>query len=236
MTLRVISFRAATEPGYGFVAASEQTGYGLLATEHASFTLPEATPSPGQGVVSLRADKGRITAGVTAETTPISFELGGDLRADVQAVTVSAESDGPLGVEGHGVAWALHGLEQHSGGTMRLAWAALGKAGLLLLVALRPADAGNHAEELVGAARIGTDGQVRTYVEPLLSTEYDPAGRHRRASLELWSEEGPMADRGAGTKVLGEVLDLGGRQASLAAFDWRITGSAGPGGYELLEL
>jgi len=109
---------------------------------------------------------------------------------------------------------------------------------LLVLFALRPADAGDHGSETVGAARIDRDGAVTAYAEPLISTEYDVSGTQTRATLELWhddAEDGAIADRAGGTRVSGGAGRIAAQTLEAARFDWRVGGVPGIGAYEILS-
>ena len=68
----------------------------------------------------------------------------------------------------------------------------------------------------------------------LLSTEYDEAGVHTRATLELWSEDDPLAERGAGTRIAGGATSTPYGRLEAARFAWAIRGTAAVGGYEIL--
>ena len=77
---------------------------------------------------------------------------------------------------------------------------AFSDGGLLALSARRPEGADAHGGEVMATVLCGPDGAPIEVGETLLSTEYGPDGVQRRATLELWIEEGegqPM--RGAGS-------------------------------------
>jgi hypothetical protein len=109
---------------------------------------------------------------------------------------------------------------------------------ILALRAARPAGATDHADEEVLAALADGDGVATQVREPLLSTQYDDAGRHVRATLELWPEQGaeprpPL--RGAGSIVCGTTLPLGEGRLDIAFFRWSMDGKPGLGRYEVLH-
>lgn len=115
---------------------------------------------------------------------------------------------------------------------------AFGDGSMLALRAARPAGAGDHGEEEVVAALADPDGEVTQVREPLLSTQYDEAGRHVRATLELWPEQGEdprPARRAAGSIVCGTTLPLGERRLDIAFFRWSMEGQPGLGRYEVLR-
>jgi hypothetical protein len=115
---------------------------------------------------------------------------------------------------------------------------AFSDGGLLALRATRPAGAETHGDEEIVAAVAGADGEVTQVREPLLSTQYDAAGRQVRATLELWPQEGseprpPL--RAAGSIVCGTSLSLGQRRLDVAFFRWSMDGRPGLGRYEVLN-
>lgn len=105
---------------------------------------------------------------------------------------------------------------------------------VLSLWAVRAPGAGGHGEEALAALLLdaGQDDPVPV-VEPLLSTEYDGEGNHRRATLELhMSEEGPPL-RGSGTRVSGGSLELGAMVLETALFHWSVESRKGIGRYDI---
>jgi hypothetical protein len=108
---------------------------------------------------------------------------------------------------------------------------------ILALRAARPAGATDHGDEEVVAALADPDGEVTRVREPLLSTQYDDAGRHVRATLELWPEESEPRPpiRAAGSIVCGTSLALGERRLHIAFFRWSMEGKPGLGRYEVLS-
>ena len=83
-------------------------------------------------------------------------------------------------LSGPGVLWDL---PLAGSSLLRTVWAATSKGSLTVLVGLRPDGAGEHGEEVVGAARMIPGAEPYGYGEPLLSTEYDGDGAHTRATL-----------------------------------------------------
>lgn len=109
---------------------------------------------------------------------------------------------------------------------------------MLALRAARPAGATDHGDEEVVAALADSDGLVTQVREPLLSTQYDDAGRHVRATLELWPEQDdeprpPL--RAAGSIVCGTSIAVGDRSLDIAFFRWSMAGKPGLGRYEVLR-
>ena len=70
-------------------------------------------------------------------------------------------------------------------------------AACFALSASRPARAEEHGDEQVVAVLCGPDGAPVELAETLLSTEYGPDGIQRRATLELWMDEGAASLCGA---------------------------------------
>lgn len=113
------------------------------------------------------------------------------------------------------------------------AWLADGSG--LTLTAVRHAGASGHDEEVVWAAVLGAEAPVRV-ADPRLSTTWDPAGRQRRAGLELWVDaEDDHPRRAAGTAVSGASLDLGQLRLEAAVFAWHMEGRTGVGRYDVLR-
>jgi hypothetical protein len=105
--------------------------------------------------------------------------------------------------------------------------AVLDDGSLLLVAAARPAGAAGHGDEVTDAVVVDADGAVTRFDEPLLSTEYGPDGRHRRAGVELWGPEDAAALRGAGTLI--------GGAGDTAFLRFRLNGAAGTARYDLVR-
>ena len=248
MVERLISFAGSDSGLYGAVAltgaaeAGESVASAFVGGPDGSVGFEQAEVSRGEGTLRLASDGEELILGLAAQTSPLGFETGPSRSLTVQAVGASAELSGPgadtlgSGFEATGVSWVVQGEADQA--LLRTAWSALADGSLLVLFALRPAGADNHGEETVGAARIGRDGSVTPYAEPLLSTEYDAEGAHTRATLELWGpdeDEGVPATRGAGTRELGGRSRLGGGELAAARFGWRLDAMQGFGGYEIFK-
>lgn len=229
MIERLLSFAGAPGSGWGSVAVRGERAACVLGSGDATLALADATASRGEGALRLEGEE-TVILGLASQTSQIGFEMTEDVAVGVQAIGVSLErSDG--GFEGRGVAFSPIGLTP--GAAMRAAWATLEDGSLFVLCALRPDAAAAHASDRVGAARIAGDGSVRSWAEPLLSTEYDGAGQQARATLELWPEEG-IAERGAGIRRAGGTARLGSIALAAASFSWRLGGAPGPGGYDVV--
>jgi len=112
----------------------------------------------------------------------------------------------------------------------------LGDGSLLALAAAR-AGAGEADEERVSAAFAQPGEPMVAFEEPLLSTEYDGEGRHRRATLELWPPEGSdqRVMRGGGNRVAGDAVQVGAHRHEVALFTWSVGGVPGLGRYEIIR-
>lgn len=189
------------------------------------------------GPPQLEADGLRIGAaggeGVAATWSAQSGRL--EIESDevrIAATPVSAAIEGEEGLEGEGVLWDL---DVPGASALRTVWSRFEDGGMLILVLIRPDGAEGHGDEQAVCVRQPGDGDAFGYEVPLLSTEYDPAGGHRRATLELWrtAEEG-LPDRGGGLRSGGGATRTGGQTLEAARFEWRLDGAAGVGGYEIL--
>jgi hypothetical protein len=107
----------------------------------------------------------------------LEFGMG---EESVRAYAIAGSASRAEGASnGPGVAWELPAA---GFAAIRTIWAVTEKGDLLLLVAVRPEGAASHEEEVLGAARIFRGAEPYGSVEPLLSTEYDAAGLHTRAT------------------------------------------------------
>lgn len=227
MTLGLVSFVSGdgycvlTSHGWG----TEALRWSPAASETAS------SPEPAeQGRAALESVGGPLDVSWSPAGPMLEFGIGAEgIRA--YAVAGSIGADGST-ASGPGVAWELPG---DGFSALRTIWAATEKGDLTLLVALRPAGGASHEEELIGAARLIPGAEPYAYVEPLISTEYDRAGSHVRATLELWAgAEEHLPERGGGLRVGGGVIDGPAGRLEAARFAWRLDGSQAVGGYEIL--
>jgi hypothetical protein len=234
---RLISFAAPAADGYGSVVIAGETAAAWARSREGEAEISNGAGRPGSGAlrVSGPAEAGDLVLGISALTSPLAFEAAAGLRAQVQALQVSAEHPRLGALEGPGVAWSfdLGELEGGAPAALRCLWAG-SERGLLVGFAVRPGGADDHGSEGVGFARIARNGAVTAFDEPLLSTEYDAAGRQRRATLELWPEEG-AAERGGGRCSASGRAELGDRVLDAAAFSWRVSGEAAIGGYDIVR-
>ncbi len=234
MVERLFSFTDPESGQYGSVAMRGDRAAAVLSGGDRVIEIDDGTATRKDGVLRVDSDTGTLVLGLVAQTTPLAFEVGPESTLELQSVGVSSSFSGPTGeagFEGTGVGWALNGDEGSR--SLRALWA-IGEGKLLAMFALREEGASDHGSETVGAVRISTDGNVLAYEEPLLSTEYDAAGRQTRATLELWGAgEGGMADRGGGRRLSGGTVQIGNARLEAASFAWSIGGAPGAGAYEI---
>jgi hypothetical protein len=130
--------------------------------------------------------------------------------------------------------WTLGGeLDWDEIGSVRVLSARLGDGRLLAVVALRPAGAEGHGDDLVVGA-IGDGEAFATVDQPLLSTEYDAAGQPRRVGLELYPGEDGLALRIAADVTAATTSASGGVERVAAALAVRSPGGEGAGVVDLL--
>lgn len=190
-----------------------------------------ATDAPlEEGRARLEGERGPLEVSWTPAGPALGFTVDG---TTTRVHGIAASGTGPAGpLSGPGVAWEL---PDEGFSTIRTVWAVTAASELFVLVALRPEDAREHGEELIGAARIAPSEEPLPYLEPLLSTEYDGEGAHVRATLELWAEGAELADRGAGRVVVAAGLATPYGRLEAARFAWGISGKAAGGGYDILS-
>jgi hypothetical protein len=114
---------------------------------------------------------------------------------------------------------------------LRSLTATLDDGSLLAVAAARPRGAAGHGEEAASAVLLDAEGSVVRFEEPLLSTEYDSEGRHRRAGVELWGPDEGAALRGAGTLIGRSAVEVGRSETAFLRFT--LDGTPGTARYEL---
>lgn len=155
--------------------------------------------------------------------------------ASLGTVTGSATSAGaPVTLACPALSWHFEGGDPTAMAAARTAWAQLEDGSLLAMIAVRDEQADEHGAEHRAAA-ISSEGEPLIFDEPLLSTEYDAAGRHTRATLELWERDSGSPVRGAGIRAAGGAIGVPLARLEGAAFDWLIDGADGIGTYEIIS-
>jgi hypothetical protein len=225
--LTLVSF-VGGEDGYCVVLGGPE-GASMLRTGGEGEVRATSEGELGEERATLGSEAGESQVGWTPAGPMLEFAIGEE-GARVHAIAGSLSgAGGPL--SGPGVLWDLP-TAGHS--AIRTAWAVTAKSALTLLIATRPEDTREHGEEIVGAARIIPGAEPFGFAEPLLSTEYDSAGAHTRATLELWQAEEGAPARGAGTRIAGGAVSLGAARVEAARFRWSLEGQQAIGGYEIL--
>ncbi len=132
-------------------------------------------------------------------------------------------------------AWSIAGeVDWDQVSSLRLLSARLADQRLIAIVALRPAAAEGHGDEVVAGA-VGNAEGFDQLEQALLSTEYDPQGLPRRVGLELRSEHGGLALRVAGEITATALSDIGGVRRLAAGLTLRSAGATGVGVLDVLR-
>jgi hypothetical protein len=132
--------------------------------------------------------------------------------------------------------WTLGGeLDWDEVDAVRVLTARLGDGRRLAVVALRPAGASGHGDELTTGA-IGDGQSFTTLDRPLLSTEYGPDGGPRRLGLEVYPADDGPALRIAADVTAVTTATTGGVERTGTALAVRDGGGEGPGAFDALKL
>jgi hypothetical protein len=116
---------------------------------------------------------------------------------------------------------------------IRVLSARLDDGRILALAALRPAGAEGHEGEVTAAALRG-DGDVESFDEVRLSTQYDGDGGPRRIGLELFAPGRELPLRAAGDAGEPSSAVEGGVKVLRAPLSFRLDGTPGFALYEIL--
>lgn len=186
--------------------------------------------------LELETEHGELSVTVTSTGEPIRFE--GELTGQREATQVEAKGRLVHRGESHeldcrGVLHRQGEAIVPAGGLTRDLTILLADGGLICVAAAAPDEFFNHGEEETVAAITHPGGYIK-FDQVLLSTEYDVAGRQRRATLELWpATEEVAALNGAGWVVSGCTAKLEHSQVSTALFRWSLDAHLGMGRYEI---
>lgn len=203
-----------------------------------------AAPIPAGGLdplvdgspLELETEHGELAVSITSTGEPISFD--GELTGQREASLV--ETRGKLVHRGEEINLDCRGVLHRKGdedpaaaGLTRDATIILADGGLICVTSSAPGGDVNHGDEETIAAITHPGGYI-AFDEVLLSTEYDSAGRQRRATLELWPATDEVAAlHGAGSVVTGCTAKIGGKTVNTALFRWSLDGHLGLGRYEV---
>lgn len=203
-----------------------------------------AAPIPGNGLdplvdgapLELEIEHGELSVSVDSTGEPIRFD--GELTGSREASLI--ETRGRLVHRGEETALdcrgVLHRQEDDRPSDFSLtrdATMILADGGLICVSSVAVAGHTDHGLEETVAAITHPGGYIE-FEEVLLSTEYDSAGRQRRATVELWPASDEVAAlHGAGSVVSGCTARIGSAVVNTALFRWSLDGHLGLGRYEI---
>lgn len=209
---------------------------GVLATLEGHQPVAVFERGGGRGEVSFELESQSL--GQRAEIA--GSEMLGNWSVEAQVLRGRLRgSDGsttPIEAIGaHSQGASVNGHEPALASLRRAIVICLEDGGLLAVFAARGKDR-EHGDEERAAVWISGDGERSDFSEIRISTEYGPDGGHRRATLELWTDEpgeGPL--RAAGIAVAGARVNMEGARSDLGFFEWSVAGSPGIGRYEIIR-
>jgi hypothetical protein len=202
-----------------------------------------AAPIPANGLdglsggrLELETERGSLAVEIESQGEPIRLEgpLTGSREARLARIRGQlVEGERTLELDCSGVLHSRSELDVTGGRLSRELTIVLSDGGLICAAAAREAGAERHsAEESVAA--ISHPGGYIEFEQVLLSTEYDEAGRQRRATLELWPKSDDIAAlQGAGAVISGCTAKVGSATVNTALFRWSLDAHAGLGRYEI---
>ena len=196
---------------------------------------PEGLERLADGPLSLETEHGSLEVEIESEGEPIVFE--GELigRREARLARIRGrltDRDRQIDLDCWGVLHVQEG-DGARAAIRRDATVILADGGLISLAGVRATGSDGHGEEEIAAAISHPGGYVE-FNDVLLSTEYDGAGRHRRATLELWPASDEIAGlHGAGNVVAGCTAKVDGATINTALFRWSLDGHLGMGRYEI---
>ncbi|MBK5109781.1 MAG: hypothetical protein JJE10_00270 [Thermoleophilia bacterium] len=229
------------DPGSGLFVSLTAGGSGaiMLGDEviAAAPIPPEGLDRLADGPLSLETERGSLEVEIESEGEPVVLtgELVGKRESRLARIRGQlVDGDRRIDLDCSGV---LHAEDAAAppGPLRRDATIILADGGLISLAGTRAPGITVHGEEEAAAAISHPGGYVE-FGEVLLSTEYDSAGRHRRATLELVPATDEIAGlHGAGTVVAGCTAKVEGARINTALFRWSLDGHLGMGRYEIRQ-
>jgi len=221
-----------------FVSLTAGGSGAIMLGQHvlAAAPIPEAgLDGLADGPLELETERGSLSVAIESRGEPIVIE--GELigRRESRLVRIRGElveGQRTIELDCPGV---LHGREGGSAGPSltRDLTVVLSDGGLVCVAAVRGEDSGVHGDEEAVAA-ISHPGGYIEFEQALISTEYNGAGRQRRATIELWPESEQIAAlHGAGSVISGCTAKVGPARINTALFRWSLDGHTGLGRYEI---
>ncbi len=227
------------DPDSGLFVSLTNGGSGaIMLGEHvlAAAPIPEnGLDRLSDGPLELETERGSLSVEVESQGEPILLEgeLSGRREARLARLRGElVEGERRIELDCPGVIHSRDGSARPSG-LGREVTIVLSDGGLICVTSARTDGSERHgAEETIAA--ISHPGGYLDFDQVLLSTEYDAAGRQRRATLELWpASEEIAALHGAGSVVSGCTAKVGPARINTALFRWALDGHTGLGRYEI---
>lgn len=221
-------FVSLTTGGSGAIMLGEQV--------LAAAPIPEnALDGLSDGPLELETERGSLSVEIESQGEPILLEGELNGRREARLARMSGElveGERSIYLDCPGVLHSRDGSGPPLG-LSREVTIVLSDGGFVCVASAREEGGDRHgAEETVAA--ISHPGGYLDFDQVLLSTEYDSAGRQRRATLELWpASEEIAALHGAGSVVSGCTAKVGGARINTALFSWALDGHDGLGRYEI---
>ncbi|MCB0856653.1 MAG: hypothetical protein KDB57_00885 [Solirubrobacterales bacterium] len=185
--------------------------------------------------LELETEHGELSVSIASTGEPI--RLDGELTGRREASLI--DTRGRLSHRGEDVDLDCRGVihrreeDAETSALSREATIILADGGLICVASAAAEGSVEHGAEETVAAITHPGGYIE-FDEVLLSTEYDSAGRQRRATLELWpATEEIAALHGAGSVVTGCTAKIGSAVVNTALFRWSLDGHLGLGRYEI---
>ena len=227
------------DPDSGLFVSLTNGGSGaIMLGEHvlAAAPIPEnGLDRLSDGPLELETERGSLSVEVESQGEPILLEGELSGRREARLARLHGElieGERRIELDCPGV---IHSRDGNPGpsGLGREVTIVLSDGGLICVTSARTAGSERHGAEETTAA-ISHPGGYLDFDQVLLSTEYDAAGRQRRATLELWpASEEIAALHGAGSVVSGCTAKVGPARINTALFRWALDGHTGLGRYEI---